>query len=101
MIHVIAVIDLNPGSRPQFLEIFNTLVPEVVAEQGCVEYFPAVDVDTDLETQARNENSVTVIEKWESLEALHVHLQAPHMIKFRQDAGSMIAGLTLKILEQA
>ena len=101
MINVIATIELKPDSRTQFLEIFNGLVPEVLAEQGCIEYFPAIDADANLDRQATDENAVTVIEKWESLEALHTHLNAPHMVSFRESAGQMIQSMTLKVLEKA
>ena len=76
MISVIATISLKPGTRTDFLEIFNANVPAVLAEDGCVEYFPAIDVDAKLDAQSKDENAVIVIEKWESLEALHAHLKA-------------------------
>lgn len=101
MISVIASIALKPGTRSQFVDVFNANVPAVLAEQGCIEYFPAIDVESGLDAQSKDENLVTVIEKWESVEALHAHLEAPHMLQFRQDAGEMIEGLTLKILEKA
>lgn len=101
MINVIATITVKPGTREAFTKIFNDNVPAVLAEAGCIEYFPAVDVDAKLDAQSKDENAVVVIEKWESLEHLHAHLQAPHMIKFREDAGDMIAGMNLKVLEKA
>jgi quinol monooxygenase YgiN len=101
MINVIATIEIKPGARPQFLALMNELVPTVLAEQGCVEYFPAVDVEANLDSQSKAENVVTMIEKWESLEALHAHLEAPHMNTFRENAADIIEGLTLKVLEKA
>ncbi len=100
MINVIATIELKPGTRADFLKVFNANVPAVLAEDGCLEYFPAIDVDAKLESQSKDENAVVVIEKWESVEALHAHLAAPHMLEFRENAGDMIAGITLKVLEQ-
>jgi len=100
MINVIATIELKPGTRADFLKVFNANVPAVLAEDGCLEYFPAIDVDAKLERQSKDENAVVVIEKWESVEALHAHLAAPHMLEFRENAGDMIAGITLKVLEQ-
>lgn len=100
MISVIATISLKPGTRADFLKVFNANVPAVLAENGCAEYFPAVDVDAKLDAQSKDENAVVVIEKWESLDALHAHLQAPHMVEFREKAGDMIQGISLKVLEQ-
>jgi quinol monooxygenase YgiN len=101
MINVIATIKITPGTRDEFVKIFNANVPAVLAEDGCIEYFPAIDVDSGLDNQNKDENAVVVIEKWETLEHLHAHLTAPHMISFREKAGDMIAGLSLKILKQA
>ena len=100
MISVIATISLKPGTRADFLKVFNANVPAVLAENGCAEYFPAVDADAKLDAQSKDENAVVVIEKWESLDALHAHLQAPHMVEFREKAGDMIQGISLKVLEQ-
>lgn len=100
MISVIATIKVKPGTRADFLKLFNANVPAVLAEDGCAEYFPAVDVDAKLDAQAKDENAVVVIEKWESVAALHAHLEAPHMIEFRKGAGEMIEGISIKVLEK-
>lgn len=100
MINVVATISLKPGTRAEFLKIFNANVPAVLAEDGCVEYVPTVDVDSGLEAQCRDEDSVVVIEKWETLAALHAHSEAPHMLEFRKNAGDMIEGVSLKVLQQ-
>ena len=100
MINVVASISLKPGTRAEFLKIFNANVPAVLAEDGCVEYVPTVDVDSGLEAQRKDEDSVVVIEKWETLAALHAHLEAPHMLEFRKNAGEMMEGVSLKVLQQ-
>ena len=100
MINVVATISLKPGTRAEFLKIFNANVPAVLAEDGCVEYVPTVDVDSGLEAQCKDEDSVVVIEKWETLAALHTHSEAPHMLEFRKNAGDMIEGVSLKVLQQ-
>ena len=100
MINVVATISLKPGTRAEFLKIFNANVPAVLAEEGCIEYVPTVDVDSGLEAQCKDEDAVVVIEKWETLAALHAHLEAPHMLEFRKNAGDMIEGVALKVLQQ-
>ena len=100
MINVVATISLKPGTRAEFLKIFNANVPAVLAEDGCVEYVPTVDVDSGLEAQCKDEDSVVVIEEWETLAALHAHSEAPHMLEFRKNAGDMIEGVSLKVLQQ-
>ncbi len=100
MIYVIATVEVKPGKREAFLAEFHRNVPNVRAEKGCIEYGPTVDVKTDIKTQIPlRENTVTIVEKWDSLQALQAHLQAPHMAKYRERVKDFVAGLTLQVLE--
>jgi quinol monooxygenase YgiN len=101
MISVIASIRVKTGNLSDFLEIFRANMPRVSEEKGCIEYFPSVDVDAKLSPQILDENVVTIIEKWESLEALHDHLEAPHMQAYRDKVKNIIEGLSLKVLREA
>jgi quinol monooxygenase YgiN len=75
MIHVIATVEFVPGKRDAFLAEFHRLVPLVQAEKGCLEYGPTVDQPTAIPVQIPvREQVVTVVEKWENLEALQAHL---------------------------
>jgi quinol monooxygenase YgiN len=76
-------------------------MPQVKEEKGCVEYFPLVDIDAKLASQILDENVVTIIEKWESLEALRDHLEAPHMQAYREKVKNRVTGLSLKVLREA
>ncbi len=99
MIHVIATIELNEGRKDDFLTVFHKLVPLVLGEDGCLDYGPAVDLKTGISSQVPlRQNVVTVVERWESLEALQAHLSAPHMNQFREDVKGMIAKLSLQVL---
>ncbi len=102
MIHVIATIQLNPGTRDEFLKHFHAIVPTVRQEQGCLEYGPTVDAETDIAAQdGPREDVVVVVEKWESVDALKAHLVAPHMQQYRENVKSLVAGMTLHILQPA
>ena len=101
MIHVIASIRLKAGSVPEYLKIFKSNVPEVKKEKGCMGYFPTVDVNAGLPPQRLDENVVTIIEKWESVEALHAHLRTPHMLAYRDEVKDMVEDLSLKVLQEA
>lgn len=102
MIHVIATITLHPGRRAEFLAEFHKLVPLVHAEAGCIEYGPAVDVDSGIPVQGPlREDVVTVVEKWESLDHLRAHLAAPHMDAYRKTVEGMVADTKLLVLEPA
>ena len=101
MVSVVATIKIKPGTREQFLEHFLKLVPTVLAENGCIEYFPTVDAETGMDVQARDSDAVTILEKWESVDALKAHLAAPHMDTFREQVGSIITDMNVKVLSSA
>ena len=42
-----------------------------------------------------------VIEKWESVEALKKHLEAPHMVRYRRTVKDMVTGVSIRVLEPA
>jgi quinol monooxygenase YgiN len=48
MIHVIATIELAPGTRETYLTEFRKIIFDVRAEKGCIEYGSAIDAQTDL-----------------------------------------------------
>ncbi len=100
MINVIASIRVKAGMLPEFVEIFKSNVPNVREERGCIEYFPTVDIDADLPPQSLDENVVTIIEKWESLDALRDHLKAPHMLSYKEKVKDMVEDLSLKVLKE-
>ena len=102
MICVIARIEVAEGRRDDFLAQFRQIVPKVLAEQGCLEYGPMVDVPTSIGAQQpARQNVVTVVEKWESIEALEAHLMAPHMVQYRKGVKPMVVGTSLEILQPA
>ena len=102
MIHVIATVNLSDGTRDQFLHEFRQVVPFVLKEDGCIEYGPATDIETNISAQAASrDNTVTIIEKWESIEALEAHLIAAHMVEYRGKVKSFVKDVDLRILQPA
>jgi quinol monooxygenase YgiN len=100
MIHVLATIELAPGKRDAFLAEFRKLVPEVKAEDGCLEYGPAIDAETDIATQAHiGDNKVVIVEQWENIAALKAHSVAPHMQAYRARVKDYVKGMELRVLE--
>lgn len=102
MICVIATIELVEGRRQAFLSEFRKIVPKVLAEPGCLEYSPMIDVPTGIGLQSPTRpDAVTVVEKWASIEALETHLIAPHMVEYRKAVKDMVIGASLRILTPA
>jgi quinol monooxygenase YgiN len=102
MIHVIATVELNPGTRDKFLAEFRKLIPDVKAEAGCIEYGPTIDAETDLGNQFRlGPDKVAIIEKWETVAHLKAHLVAPHMQAYRPKVKDLVKGMELRVLSPA
>lgn len=100
MITVIASIYLKENQRSKFIEIFKANIPNVLAEKGCIEYMPTVDVPTGLPIQESDKNVVTIVEKWDCLEALQAHFTASHMIAYKKEVDALVEKLSLKVLEE-
>jgi quinol monooxygenase YgiN len=102
VIHVIATIELAAGTREAFLAEFHRIVPLVRAEAGCLDYGPTIDLPTGLAAQPPvRDNVVTVVERWESLDALRAHTAAPHMQEYRGRVQDYVVRVQLHILQPA
>lgn len=99
MVHVIATIQLAPGTRDRFLDEFRRLTPLVRAEDGCLEYGATVDEPTTIPAQElAGADTVIVVEKWASVEALTAHLAAPYMVEYRPRVKDFVRGVRLRVL---
>jgi len=102
MIHVVAVITAKPGMRDAILKEFRANMPAVHAEQGCIEYGPAIDAEGIGRFQTKfGEDAFVVIEKWESPEALAAHAASPHMAAYAARTKDMIANRVIHVLSPA
>lgn len=102
MIHVVAMITTKPGMRAKVLEHFNANVPNVLAEDGCIEYGPVIDAEGAgaLQTPVGPDTFV-VVEKWESMAALGAHAKAPHMAAYAAAVKEMLAARVVHVLSPA
>lgn len=102
MIHVLAIITAKPGMRDRVLTEFRANMPTVHAEEGCIEYGPAVDAEGlgDFQTKL-GPDAFVVVEKWESVEALKAHAAAPHMVAYAAKTKDMLASRIIHILSPA
>lgn len=100
MIYVIATVEVGDGQREAFLAEFRKVMPLVHAEEGCLEYGPTIDIETGIPVQiALRPNVVTIVERWESLDALKAHLVAPHMHDYRARVKDFVKGVKLQVTQ--
>jgi quinol monooxygenase YgiN len=98
-VHVLAIITAKPGRRAELLQAFNANVPNVHAEEGCIEYVATVDAEGAGSIQTRlGEDTFVVVEKWASLDALKAHAAAPHMAAYAARAKDLIASRVIHVL---
>jgi quinol monooxygenase YgiN len=99
MIHVLAHVELHPGTREEWLKHFHALMPHVHAEDGCLAYEPCIDADSGFATQAPiGPDRVVIIECWRDMAALKAHSVAPHMGPYRAAVKPYVKGMTLQVL---
>jgi quinol monooxygenase YgiN len=100
MIHVIASICVKTGTLSAYLAILQSNLPAVRKEKGCIEYTPMIDIDIKLPLQVLDNHGVTILEKWESLEALHAHLGSSHMMDYKEKVRNIVASVAVKVLQE-
>ncbi|MBR0663440.1 antibiotic biosynthesis monooxygenase [Roseomonas hellenica] len=102
MIHVLAIITAKPGKREEILGHFRANMPAVHAEDGCIEYGPAVDVPEFGAIQtAFGPDTFVVIEKWADEAALKAHGAAPHMAAYAAKTRPLIETRVIHVLKPA
>jgi quinol monooxygenase YgiN len=90
VIHLVVTMQIREGAMAAFLDLARDLAPVVQRELGCAEYEFTTDVQSFITTQEPvQKNRVTLLEEWESLDALQAHLATPHM----KAAGPKMAAL--------
>ena len=99
MIYVIATIELAEGKRALYLEELGKIIPLVRSENGCLEYGPSADVPTGIPVQEPiNEGTITIIERWSDVDALKIHLTAPHMRGYREAVKDYVKHVRIRVL---
>jgi quinol monooxygenase YgiN len=93
------MVTLVPGKRDEFLAAFRDNVAAVHAEDGCIEYAASIDAEGLGRFQTRvGPDTVVIIEKWESVEALKNHAAAPHMAAYAAKTKDIIASRAIHVL---
>jgi quinol monooxygenase YgiN len=102
MIHVLAIITAKSGMRDAILNALRANMPAVHAENGCIEHGPAIDAEGVGSIQTRfGPDTLVVIEKWESPDALKAHAAAPHMAAYAAKTKDWIASRVIHVLSPA
>ena len=102
MIHVVATVELKQGCRQAYLDVLLPNVPNVKAEKGCLRYEPTIEMDTDIAIhEIAGDDVVTIIEAWESVDALKQHFTEPHMVAYREKVKDLFENVSIRVLKPA
>lgn len=102
MVCVVATIEVVEGKRDEYLREIWKVVPKVRKEKGCIEYLPVIDFPAGFSAQDPvREDRVTILERWENIEALKAHMETPHMKEYREGAKKFIVAAKIQIFTPA
>jgi quinol monooxygenase YgiN len=101
MLYGVVSVRVKTGKLQEFLELFKSNAIKVKQEKGCIQYVSMVDSDVGLPIQVLDKNVVTILETWESIEALRNHFASPHMAAYFKKEKDLIEGVSLKMLQEA
>ena len=101
MIYGVVSVRVKPGKVQEYIALFKSIAGKVREEKGCVQYVSTTDFEIGVPIQTLDKSVVTIIEKWESLEALQKHLAAPYMEDFFKKEGALVESTVLKMLQEA
>ncbi len=87
---VIAKITPKKGCIDTIVEISKELIETTLSEEGNIDYQLL---------QSTDEDTLTFVEKWESLEALQKHMASPHFQSFGAESGEFVENMEIQVLD--
>ncbi|MDA8425547.1 MAG: antibiotic biosynthesis monooxygenase [Treponema sp.] len=97
MVYVVVTMTIKDGCMEESLELCGRLRPLVLAERGCIGYDYVRENASLLSIQeAVDRNRITLIERWESPEALAAHGASPHMKALGPKMAELRSGVTAR-----
>lgn len=97
MIYVIATATVKEGCLEKYKALARGIYDKVRAEKGCIFYVLTEDAPTDLPSVKAPEK-LTMVECWESNEALKAHLASDHMKAFAAAVKELRIGSELRVV---
>ncbi|MBQ2666348.1 antibiotic biosynthesis monooxygenase family protein [Methanobrevibacter sp.] len=86
---VLANIEPKNGCQDSIIEVSKELIDESLLEEGNIDYQLLKPIDKD---------TLTFVEKWESLDALKRHMASPHFLNFSEDTEEFVKNMTIQVI---
>ena len=100
MIQILVTMIVKEGRMAEFIAVCEELRPLVLVEKGCQAYEYAREIASPLGIQEPiNADRVTLIERWDSLDALKEHMETPHMKEAGPKMKDLRSSVAARVLE--
>ncbi len=86
---VLAKIEPKEGCQDSIIEVADELIFETLQEEGNIDYQLLKPINGD---------TLTFIEKWESLDALKKHMSSPHFLNFGEESEEFVKDMTIQVI---
>ena len=86
---VLAKIEPKEGCQDSIIEVADELIFETLQEEGNIDYHLLKPINGD---------TLTFIEKWESLDALKKHMSSPHFLNFGEESEEFVKDMTIQVI---
>lgn len=87
---VLAEVEPKEGCQDSIVELADDLVYESLQEEGNIDYQLLKPIEGD---------TLTFVEKWESLDALKRHMASPHFLNFGEESGEFVENMTIQVID--
>ncbi len=87
---VLAKVEPKEGCQDSIIEAANDLIYETLLEEGNIDYQLLKPIEGD---------SLTFVEKWESIEALKRHMGSPHFLNFGEETEEFVKDMTIQVID--
>ena len=87
---VLANIEPKEGCQDSIIEVSKELIDESLLEEGNIDYQLLKPIEG---------NSLTFVEKWESLDALKRHMASPHFLNFGEESEEFVNDMTIQVID--
>lgn len=92
MLTIVATIKANPGKEAFVQAALEKLLPVTRKEAGCVQY--------DMHRNNDDPSHFLFFELWTTRELWQAHINAPHLVEFREATEGALAELTILEMTQ-
>lgn len=86
---VLAKIEPKEGCQDSIIEVSKDLIFETLQEPGNIDYHLLKSIEDD---------TLTFVEKWESVDFLKKHMASPHFINFEDESEEFIRNMTIEVI---